>query len=222
MPEQFLHGIETLEILDGTRPIRTVKSSVIGVVGTAPDADAVAFPLNEPVLIMGNPREAAKLGAAGTLKSAMDGIFDQAGAMVVVVRVDEGADEAATLSNIVGDVTAMTGVHALLGAEAEVKVTPRILCAPGFTHQRPADAANPVVSELQGIAKRMRSVIIADCPANTATDAVTYREDWGSDRIYPVDPWCKVWDTVANAPVAMPASARVAGMISAQDNERGF
>jgi len=37
-----------------------------------------------------------------------------------------------------------------------------------------------------------------------------------------VDPWVSVWDTVSDAAVAMPASARVAGMISKSDNERGF
>ena len=41
MPEQFLHGVEVLEILDGPRPIRTVASSVIGIIGTAPDKAAV-------------------------------------------------------------------------------------------------------------------------------------------------------------------------------------
>ena len=40
MPEQFLHGVEVVELDDGIRPIRTVKSSVIGLIGTAPDADA--------------------------------------------------------------------------------------------------------------------------------------------------------------------------------------
>ena len=34
MPEQFLHGIEIVRIDDGVRPIETVKSSVIGLVGT--------------------------------------------------------------------------------------------------------------------------------------------------------------------------------------------
>ena len=37
--DQFLHGIEIVQIDDGARPIQTVRSSVIGVIGTAPDAD---------------------------------------------------------------------------------------------------------------------------------------------------------------------------------------
>ncbi|WP_461210387.1 phage tail sheath subtilisin-like domain-containing protein [Desulfocurvus sp. DL9XJH121] len=222
MPEQYLHGIEVLEIDDGTRPIQTVKSSVIGLIGTAPDADADAFPPDQPVLITGSPRQATALGAAGTLKQALDGIFDQCGAMVVVIRVQEGADEAATLSNLVGDAAAMTGVHGFLAAESEVNATPRILCAPGFTHQRPDGAANPVVSELSGIASRLRAVIIVDGPNGTMQDAVIYRKDWGSDRIFVVDPWAKVWNTAADVVVARPASGRVSGMISGRDNERGF
>lgn len=222
MAEQFLHGIEVLEIDDGTRPIRTVKSSVIGIVGTAPQADAGAFPLDTPVLLTGSPRQAQALGEAGTLKPALDGIFDQCGAMVVVVRVEEGADEAATLSNVVGDATAMRGVHAFLGAQSEVKATPRILCAPGFTHQRPDGAANPVVAELTGIASRLRAVVVADGPDAGPSEAITYREDWGSDRVFVVAPWVRVWDTQAGAVAVQPASGRVAGMICARDNTRGF
>ena len=40
MPEQFLHGVQVVEISDGPRPIRTVNSAIIGLVGTAPDAEA--------------------------------------------------------------------------------------------------------------------------------------------------------------------------------------
>ena len=129
----FLHGVEVLEIDAGPRPIRTVKSSVIGLVGTAPEADAAAFPLDTPVLIAGNRSEAAGLGAAGTLPAAVDGIFDQTGATVVVIRVAEGADAATTLINVIGGVDAVTGeyrgVQALLAAESVAKVSPRILIA---------------------------------------------------------------------------------------------
>ena len=39
MPEYFLHGVEVIEVDDGIRPIRSVRSSVIGLIGTAPDAE---------------------------------------------------------------------------------------------------------------------------------------------------------------------------------------
>lgn len=231
MSETFLHGVEVVEIDDGLRPIRTIRSSVIGLIGTAPDADASAFPLDTPVLIAGSRREAARLGATGTLPAAVDGIFDQAGAVMVVIRVAPGANDAETMAAIIGGVDADTGqyrgVHAFLAAQSVAKVTPRILCAPGFTHQRPVDPddntrrlANPVVAELLGIAERLRAVIIADGPNTTDADAIAYREDWGSPRIYVVDPHVKVMKN--GAVVTEPASARVAGLIAKIDNDQGF
>ena len=87
MSEQFLHGVQVVEILDGSRPIQTVRSSVIGIIGTAPDADATKFPLNTPIALTG-PRAAADIGATGTLKDGLDAIYDQAGTLVVLIRVE--------------------------------------------------------------------------------------------------------------------------------------
>ena len=226
----FLHGVEIIEVDTGVRPIRTVRSGVIGIVGTAPDADATAFPLNTPVLIAGSRTEAAKLDTTGdglgTLPGALDGIFDQIGAVVIIVRVDDGLDEAETLANIIGGVDgtsgAYEGVHALVGAESIVDFSPRILIAPGWTHQRPTDLANPVVAELEGIAARLRAVIVADGPNTTDADAQTHAAHWGtSGRVYVVDPWVKVLDG-AGAVLTQPSSARVAGVIARTDNDRGF
>ena len=232
MPEQFLHGIEIVEIDNGARPISTVRSSVIGLIGTAPNSSAAvhavlltgivgshnaitwtaeaanaagnnitvqlcdpkaasqslsvsvngaaiivnlatdsekaisstaalviaaitasdtasallgaantgasdgtgkvtasiktkpltggldeAFPLNTPVLVTGSRIGAMALDTIGTkdgtLPDAMDAIFDQAGAMVVVVRVAAGIDDDATISNIIG-ANATSGVQAFL------------------------------------------------------------------------------------------------------------
>lgn len=238
MAEQFLHGVEVLEIDSGARPITTVRSAVIGIVGTAPQADPLAFPLNTPVLIAGSRREAAKLNTdatgalpAGTLPAAIDSIFDQAGAVIVVVRVEEGANEAETLANILGGVNATTGqyegLHAFLGAESVVGFQPRILLAPGFTHTRPEDPvnvgqflANPVVAELIGVAERLRAVIIADGPNTTDADAIAYAEDFGSSRVYLVDP--KVYKSAGGVTVTEWASPCVAGLLAKSDNERGF
>lgn len=235
----FLHGVEVLEIDSGPRPIRTISTGVIGIVGTAPGADADAFPFDTPVLIAGSRREAALLDTTedgtggGTLPGALDGIMDQAGAVVICVRVEEGADEGETLANIIGGVNANTGqlegVHALVGAESVVGHAPRILCAPGWTHQRPEDEgnpgtyfANPVVAELEGLADRMAAVVIADGPNTTDAAAQLYAGDWGtSSRVYVVDPWVKVLNAAGDI-VDQPASARVAGVIARIDNDQGF
>lgn len=236
MASTFIHGVQVVESDAGARPIRTARSGLIGIVGTAPDADAAVFPFNEPVLVAGSRLKAAALDTVGdgegTLPSALDGIFDQIGAVVIVVRVEEGSDDEETMANVVGGVNSGSGkyegVHALLGAESGLGFAPRILCAPGFTHQRPEDTgtpgeflANPVVTEMLGLGDRMRAVIIADGPNAQDEDAIAYADDWGSDRIYLIDPWVQVLDS-EGAPKTEPASARVAGVIAKTDNDRGF
>ena len=81
MPDQYLHGVEVIEIDDGARAIKTVKSSVIGLVGTAPQG-----PVNTPILINGSPTEAVKYFGnhvdGFTIPRALDQIFDQTGANI--------------------------------------------------------------------------------------------------------------------------------------------
>lgn len=340
MSETFLHGAEVIEIDDGIRPIQTVRSAVIGVVGTAPDsapevkaslatgsipsnnaltwtaklygalgneitvhlkdpqansaalavtvtkkaivaslatsssgvitttaaqlktaieADAAAnalvglantgastgagvvaasfraaslgngadepFPLNTPVMVAGNQREAAKLGTDGSLPGAMTGIFKQTGAVVIVVRVAKGADDEATMANVIGGVDTGTGQYkgawAFLGAESKMGFCPRLLIAPGFTHQTVGNAANPVTTELNAVSQRLRSVVIKDGPNTNDAAAINDRRNYGSKRVYIVDPFVTIYN--ANGELEnVPASSYVAGLIARIDNEMGF
>jgi phage tail sheath protein FI len=218
MPEQFLHGVEVIEASDGQRSIRTVASSVIGLIGTAPAAVAGTFPLNTPVLLAGfQPSLLADLGATGTLPAAIDGIYDQAGAVVVVVRVAEGTDAAGTLANIIGGVATngtYSGLKVFLGAESVLGVQPRILIAPSFSKTA------GVLTEMVSIANRLRAVVVADGPSTTDAAALSYATASGSDRVYLVDPSVKV--LASGVETLEPASARVAGLIAKSDNDRGF
>lgn len=310
MADQFLHGVEVLDIDTGARTISTVSSSVIGIIGTAPSADPAAFPLNTPVLIAGSRGEAAKLDmlgtGLGTLPQAVDGILDQTGAIIIVVRVEEGSGASATtqtLANILGGVDANNGqylgVQAFLGSKVAVGFAPRLLIAPGFTHTRvaggvsaitvtnPGDGyteppvvtisgggggagakavavltagkvtgitvtkpgsgytsaptvtiaagvgsgavatasfgivANAVVAELIGVATKLRAHIIADGPNTTDAAAIAYRGDFGSRRVFIVDPMHIKTDSSGNTVTAW-SSAITAGLIAKSDNERGF
>ena len=220
MPD-FLHGIETVEIEDGIRSIQTVKSSVIGFVGSAPDADAATFPLNTPVLVTG-PRMAATLGADGTLMDAYNAAYAQGVNAVSVVRVEVGQTTAATLSAVAGIAGNSTGVWALLNAANTLGLTPRILAAPGFTSAAAADPASPVTQALISVANRLRAVAIADGPNTNEADAKTDRAKYGSNRLYIVDPAVRVWDATTTGYVTRPASAFVAGALSAVDAAKGF
>lgn len=83
------HGIEVLELDSGVRPVTTVRTSVIGLVGTAPRG-----PLNTPTLLTG-PRNAADVfGAGGSLAAALEAVYAQSGALVVAVNVLDAANPA--------------------------------------------------------------------------------------------------------------------------------
>jgi phage tail sheath protein FI len=87
---QYLHGLETIELPTPAGPVETVKSNVIGLVGTAPLADPTKFPLNTPVPVFADALMAGELKTEGTLLDAVDAIYSQKSATIVVVRVAEG------------------------------------------------------------------------------------------------------------------------------------
>jgi phage tail sheath protein FI len=310
MATDFLHGVEVVTIDRGPRPIQTVRSAVIGLIGTAPEADSTAFPLDTPVLVNSRANYAS-IGATGTLKGALDGIFDQFSPFVVVIRVEEGEDEVETIANVLGGVDAgtgaFTGIQAFRAAETETGLQPMLLIAPGFTAERPAGitavnvtnqgtgytsaptvtfsgggtdpdkvlptatavlgtganagkvvsititsagrgltaaptvafsgggggtgaaatavigaAPNPVVSALLPLADQFRATILADGPSTTDAAALAYRNDFGSRRVFIIDPAVKIYDAATGIYTPAPASPRVAGLIARIDHEVGF
>lgn len=224
----FLHGVDIIEVNSGPRPIQTVRSSVIGLIGTAPGADVEKFPLNKPILIAGRRKDTVGLGETGTLPAAIIDIFDQTGALIVLIRVEvsDGGDEVPLLPDGVDDATGeYLGVSAFIGAESEVHVVPRILIAPEFSH----NVVNTNV--LLKVAKRLRAVVVVDGPNTNDSDAIAFRTLFKESRLYIVDPWVRVGNPAAQDPdappdtpqtIIRPASARVAGLIAKVDSDSGF
>ncbi len=219
MPDTYHHGVRVTEINEGTRPIQTISTAIIGMVCTGPAADAAAFPLNVPVLVTNVQAAQAKAGATGTLPMCLAAIASQTLAITVVVRVAPGADEAETNSNVIGTVTPdgrYTGVKALLAAQASLGVKPRILGAPGLDTQ-------PVVAELVSIAQKLRGFVYAGCEdCDTVAQAITYRGKFSARELMLLWPNWKRWDTVTNAAVEAPAAAFALGLRAKIDQEQGW
>jgi len=92
MAANFLHGVETIEIDKGPRPIRGVKTAVVGLVGTAPifAVDGTLATINEPVLVLSDRDAAQYFGPqmeGYTIPQALDAIFDQGRGIAIVVNV---------------------------------------------------------------------------------------------------------------------------------------
>ena len=97
------HGIQIKRESSGIRPVTTVLQSLIGLVGTAPNAkvdgafgDGTKIRYHEPFYITSR-QDASNddLGTDGTLYTALNGIFRQGQAPLQMVIVPEGQAQAA-------------------------------------------------------------------------------------------------------------------------------
>jgi len=219
------HGVQVLEINDGTRVISTVATAIVGMVCTASDADAEAFPLNEPVLITNVQSAIAKAGKKGTLAASLQAIADQSKPVTVVVRVAEGVDDdpdaaqAQTISNIIGGTDEngkYTGIKALLTAEAVTGVKPRILGVPGLDTQEVATALASVCISLRAFG------YVSAWGCKTISDAIKYRDNFSQRELMVIWPDFLAWDTTANATATAYATARALGLRAYIDQTVGW
>lgn len=190
--DQYHHGVRVAEVSDGTRTIRTASTAVIGVVCTAPDADATAFPLNQPTLVTNVDTAIGKAGTQGTLKDTLTAIGQQTKPIIVVVRVEEGTDAEETTANVIGTTTELgqrTGLQALLTARQKLGVTPRIIGVPYLDTQ-------PVATALVSVLQQLRAfgyVYAHDC--NTISDVTAYRDQFGARELMVIWPQWQAFNT---------------------------
>ena len=237
MPASFLHGVETIEIEKGARTIKTVKTAVIGLVGTAPiqDVDEEYQTINEPTLIL-NEIDAVKYFGKSkpgyTIPQALQAIFDQGAGVVIVVNVfDPEAHEnvtEVTKADIIGSVNTTTGKRTGMKAFEDCYSLfgyfPKTIIAPTYCE----DTA--IVSAMNTICDKIRAIGIVDAPVGTTVqEAIVGRGPEGtinfntsSDRIVLCYPHLKVYDSATDSNVLEPYSQRLAGVIAAKDIEKGY
>lgn len=215
----YHHGVRVVEINEGTRPIRTISTGVIGLVATAEDADAAAYPLDTPVLVTDVQSAIGKAGTAGTLAASLDAIADQTSPVIVVVRVAEGDDSAATTANVIGTTNAagkFTGMKALLTAQNTLRVKPRILGAPGLDTQ-------PVAAELASIAQKLRAFgYIHANGCETKEAATAYRENFSQRELMLLWPEFVGFDVASASTTPAMTVARAMGLRAKIDEEIGW
>lgn len=126
--------------------------------------------------------------------------------------------ELVATSSVIGGINMDTGVyegvHVLTSAHNLIGVKPKILIAPGFTQNV------SVTQEMIGVAEELLAVIIADAPGKNQRTANNFRYEFGSERVYIVEPWVKYFNRYGNHDI-QPSSARVAGLFNRVDNLRG-
>lgn len=237
MPASFLHGVETIEITKGARTIQTVKTAVVGIVGTAPinEVDAEFKTINTPTLIL-NETEAVKYFGKQkngfTIPQALQAIFDQGAGIAIVINVFDPAKHEAVsdvrVADIIGSVDATTGKRTGMKAFEECYSLfgyyPKTIIAPVYCEEA------TVVTEMNTICNKIRAMGIVDAPVGaTVQDVITGRGPQGtinfntsSERIILCYPHLKVYDSESDTIKLQPYSQRLAGVIAAKDVDRGY
>ena len=216
MPTAYHHGVQVTEITEGVRPISVISTAIIGLVGHSLDADVDHFPLNKAVLVTDIRAALAKAGTQGTLYAALSAIYEQANAVCVVVRVATGVDGPTMTANVIGTFASgvATGMQALLTAEAQLKVKPRILGAPGLDNQA-------VASALISVAQKLRAFAYVEAFAVSPAEALTYRDQFSAREVMVIWPDFTAFDAGTGVGPGY-ASARALGLRAKIDQEQGW
>jgi len=223
MSTGFFHGVTVTNVDTGARTISLPSSSIIGLCDLftpGPLADGTPSAAANELKLITSEREAiAAWGPDAPITKACQAIYTRAKAVIVGCGVATLADAAAQTSAIIGGVLASgqrTGMQALLDGKSKFNAQPRLLIAPKHT------ATQAVATALDGLATKLRALAIIDGPNTTDEAAMAYAEEFGSKRVFLVDPGVQRWDTTLNATVDGPASAYTAGLFAWTDSEYGF
>lgn len=167
------------------------------------------FPLNMPVLLMGSPIQAKKLGSSGTLYQGIMEVFDQQNTLVIACRAQEDVDSDKQRAYLIN------AISGLYQSEQITTYRPRILIAPGHTED------DGVAKALETLAYKLRAVAYVDIEAGASlVEAVKRRQLYG-ERVEIQRPRVKV--VMPDGSYGFrPYSAFAAGLRARIDNEKGW
>jgi phage tail sheath protein FI len=217
----FFHGVTTTLIDTGARTISLPSSSIIGLCDTFTPGvlGGGAAKAGELVLLTTEREAIAAFGKDSAITKAAQAIYVRAKAVIVAVGVAKLEDPALQTSAIIGGVLASgqrTGLQALLDGKSKHNAQPKLLIAPKHS------ATQAVATAMDALAGKLRAIAILDGPNTTDEAAMAYALEFGSKRLYMVDPGVQYWDTILSATVDAPGSAWVAGLFAWTDANYGY
>jgi phage tail sheath protein FI len=248
MPANYLHGVETIEILQGPVPVREVKSAVVFLIGTAPvhltvpngvsATDWYNQVVNQPILVLSRDDAVKYFGNPTpnyTIPYALDAIFDHGGTTCIVVNVFDPRTHATNgtpdptqvqASDIIGGIDATTGQRKGLEIIDELYsrfgFTAKLILAPVYCES--PSVATAMISK----AETKRALALIDAPVGMTVQQVINARGAGgqlntsSYRAVICYPHVKIYDTATNSERLEPLSQRLAGVIARTDHEEGY
>ena len=213
------HGVTVTLVDTGARTIALPSTSIIGLVDTFTPGPSTSAKPNDLVLLTSEREAIAAFGEDSAITRAAKAVFVRAKAVIVACGVAKLEDPALQTSAIIGGVLVSgqrTGLQALLDGKSRFNAQPRLLIAPKHS------ATQAVATAMDALAGKLRAIAIIDGPNTTDEAVLVYAQEFGSKRVFMVDPGVQQWDTVTSATIDSPASAFTAGLFAWTDTEYGF
>ncbi len=204
---QFEHNGITIERNPLPPPMGPLGGHIVCWVGIAPNKHA-DVPYNVPFRVA-NTLDAAKLDTTGDelgwLYHAVSETLKKAQVPQYVVVVEEGADAAETMNNIIGGIDAQTGQRTGIAAIELCHEKPTLVAAPGYTQTK------AVADELVSMAMKLFAIPHLDCTSTNTNAAIAYSgtlggEGTGYDAAYLVEPQPAIYSKNAVGNIYVPPS----------------
>ncbi|MFM2477363.1 phage tail protein [Celerinatantimonas sp. MCCC 1A17872] len=211
-----LNGV-TVNATEPLPAMGPLAQTVIHLVGTAPNKTGVEY--NEPIRLYNYSDAMVTLDSVGTREGTLPYVvrylLQYVKCVLYVTIVEQGEDNAATESNVIGGVDSTTGAYTGLQTIKQCPETPTVIGAPGFS-------STALGQELALMGRDVRAVPVIDGPNTTNQAAAEFAAEFGSegtgeDKLCIIDPWfLKTYD---DAQQLMPASI---ALIAAMANIEGY
>lgn len=215
MPDTFLHGVETVQVKASSGTLSTVKTSVIGLIGTAATGYA------NKLYLCTSETDDAVFGTSGTIPAALEIIRKQyKAAIVFVISIGTGTPTpgAADFEGAINGTTGVkTGLFLFEDCYSQYGFLPKILIAPTYS------ATADIAELLRDRALQFRAAAYLDCPTTmTIATALTSRgvagvwnfSDYRAKLLFP--------SMVDADSATVPLSPFAAGLRAYVDNTEGF
>nr|WP_316629660.1 hypothetical protein [uncultured Brevundimonas sp.] len=209
------HGITHRETPARSVLLAIAATSIWGVVCTASDADAQAFPLDTAVAVTDVEGMIADAGVQGTLSRTLQAIAAFGPSIGVVVRVPEGAGDTPAEVAADLDLKIVAGIAKLRVAEQSVQLRPRILAAPGHD-------TKVVAAALATAAARLSAIAYASAAGDTPAEVKTYRDGFTQRELMLIDRTFQATDAGTALTVETFAPAVAVGLRAQLDRTIGY
>jgi phage tail sheath protein FI len=214
-------GVRVFSDLSGTTAAIDARVAYCGIALPCPDADS-SIEKHKPIVVNTSDSELITLLGAGVARDTITQIASEGiSTDLIFVRTDDDEDAETQLGMVAGSAVDKTGAWALLEAKSETGLEPGLIIAPGYTSQRPGDAANPVATAMDAICDQIIDCMAVTDTAETSREAAAENAADFATSLNMIAMYPSALVTIDGVNVTRPLSPHMAAAIMRRDAEAG-